>query len=996
VTNRLRPARPLTTESSTVAAAPGSADASVVVLIVDDNPAKRLSLKAALAPLGYSIVEADSGRAALRRLMVQDFAVILLDVLMPTMDGFETAALIRQRRQSEMTPIIFITAYTSDDLVVSDRWVDGAVDFIFSPVPPDELRAKVSVFANLFLRAAALAAEAREVQITADQLRLLTDAAPIGIFQTDRRNRYVYTNPRWTEITGIGSDEATGLAWDNIIGVERPDDPALPGTGPGVEQELSQRFELRPPDGTSRIALVTSKAIPGLGGGIVGWVGTLADVTVEARAETAMADAWARATEASRLKSDFLANMSHEIRTPMNGVIGMTDLLLETDLDARQRDYAQTVRNSGTALLAIINDILDFSKVEAGKLEVETIEFSLCTVIEDVVDLLSGPAQVKGLELIAIIEGAIPAVVRGDPGRVRQVLTNLIGNAIKFTRAGEIVVRVAEAGAKGLDTVVRFEVSDTGDGIATDKLASIFEPFTQADTSTSRRYGGTGLGLAISAQLVALMGGQCGVSSKLGTGSAFWFTITVQADTPAAGLGPVGPDVRLAGQAALIVDSNATQRAMLSGYLTGWGMTVTAVGSGPEAEDALHHAASAGSPFAVALVDRSLLASSSQQLRDAFADPALATRLVVMTRISEERDIDDVVAPAGSPAVRKPIRRAPLRRCLEAALGGSPEATPPEVAGQQRSAPGDANIGALLLVAEDNVVNQNAVGGPVVPTAPSPLRVLLVEDNLVNQKVALAMLGRFGYQADVAGNGIEALAAVHAAPYDLVFMDVQMPEMDGIEATRAIRSNLSAQSQPTIIAMTANATNADRRLCLNAGMDHFLSKPVRIKDLAAMLANYRPSHETAAAFELDAAADPGYSVQQPMSVDPASAIGLTGDPAVYDPAPLDALVAYLGENGEAVRLDLIETYLHDVDNRLTALTTASHDANGEALAFTAHALKSASAELGLFALSSAAKSIETAFRTAPQHFDVASEAARLMGECHRATTALRATIKTRG
>ena len=379
-----------------------STTASVPVLIVDDNPAKRLSLKAALAPLGYSILEAESGRQALRQVMTQEFAVILLDVRMPVMDGFETAALIRLRRQSEMTPIIFITGHASDELVHADRWVEGAVDFIFAPVPPDELRAKVSVFANLFLRAEALAAQAREVQTSADQLRLLTDAAPIGIFQTDRHNRYVYTNPRWTEITGIRAGEASGRAWDAIIGTPQPDDLAGPGTGSGADQELSHRFVISQPDGTSRIVLVTSKAIPDLDGGIAGWVGTLADVTDEVRAEAAMADARDKATEASRLKSDFLANMSHEIRTPMNGVIGMTDLLLETDLDTSQRDYAQTVRNSGEALLTIINDILDFSKVEAGKLEIETIEFNLSTVIEDVVDLLSGPAQAKGLELIAI------------------------------------------------------------------------------------------------------------------------------------------------------------------------------------------------------------------------------------------------------------------------------------------------------------------------------------------------------------------------------------------------------------------------------------------------------------------------------------------------------------------------------------------------------------------------------------------------------------------
>ena len=327
------------------------------------------------------------------------------------------------------------------------------------------------------------------------------------------------------------AEQAAGREWDVIIGFEqRAELVAESGDGNVDRAEVGRRFEIPRPGSTSRVVLVTSVPIPDPGGGGAGWVGTVADVTAEAGAEAAMSKARDEATAASRLKSDFLANMSHEIRTPMNGVIGMTDLLLDTDLDARQRDYAQTVRNSGEALLTIIDDILDFSKVEAGKLEVEDIEFSVRTVVDDVMDLLAGPAQSKGLELVTMIERAVPAVVSGDPGRLRQILTNLIGNATKFTRSGEVVVKVAVAEDAGVDTVIRFEVSDTGDGIAPDKLAVIFQPFVQADTSTSRRYGGTGLGLAISSQLVTLMGGDCGVSSQLGEGSTFWFTIHAVSD----------------------------------------------------------------------------------------------------------------------------------------------------------------------------------------------------------------------------------------------------------------------------------------------------------------------------------------------------------------------------------------------------------------------------------------------------------------------------------
>ena len=342
---------------------PGGGQARVPVLMVDDNANKRLALKSILRQLDFEIVEADSGLAALRHVMVQDFAVILLDVRMPQMDGFETAALIRQRRQCEMTPIIFITAYATDEIENADRYAEGAVDFISAPVVPDELRAKVSVFANIFRNAKMLAARASDVQASADQLRLLTEHAPIGIFQTDIENRYVYTNPRWSEITGVAAEEALGQLWETILG-EGPNAVEMPDG----RSELSHRFELPAATGAPRIVVVTSKAIPAGDHGLGGWVGTLADVTAEPGAEARDA-----APAAAQLKSDFLAEMSHEIRTPMNGVIGMTDLLLETDLDARQRDYAQTVRESGQALMTIMDDLLDASKVEAKMLDLQRV-----------------------------------------------------------------------------------------------------------------------------------------------------------------------------------------------------------------------------------------------------------------------------------------------------------------------------------------------------------------------------------------------------------------------------------------------------------------------------------------------------------------------------------------------------------------------------------------------------------------------------------------------
>jgi two-component system sensor histidine kinase/response regulator len=793
----------------------------VPVLIVDDNAGKRLALRSVLSPLGYLIVEADSGTAALRCVMVRDFAVILLDVCMPDLDGFETAALIRQRRQSEMTPIIFITAYAVDELVTTDLYAEGAVDFIFAPVPPAELRAKVSAFANLFAKAEGLAARAREVQESADQLRMLTDAAPIGIFQTDAENRYVYTNPRWSELTGIRPEEATGQSWDSILA---PDDRAAiiaeMAGGSLYRAEVCHRFKLvratkhprpgQPATGRTRVVLVTSKSVPDSEGGIAGWVGTLADVTAEAGAEAAMSDARDQANEGSRLKSDFLANMSHEIRTPMNGIIGMTELLLETELDTRQRDYAQTVRNSGEALLTILNDILDFSKIEAGRLVIEEIDYSLRSTIDDVVHLLSGPARAKGLELVASVENSVPPVIRGDPGRVRQVLTNLIGNALKFTQVGEVVVRVSASETSGDDVVLRFEVSDTGDGIAPEKLALIFQPFVQADTSTSRKYGGTGLGLAISGQLVSLMGGDCGVTSTLGAGSEFWFTVRVHADAGQAGHAQLSLDPDLAGRAVLIVNDSASQRHVLSAFLTDWGMNVTTAASGEEGLAAMQAAADKGQPFAVALLDRSMPGMDGIRLKDAIvADPALHAGLVLLNGLGRDDQLLPFERSGLASVLAKPVHREELRACVRVALELQP-LTPENGSPRRPSVTGRTRSG----------------------------RILLAEDNYVNQKVAVAMLASAGYEVDVVADGREAVGAAANRRYAVIVMDCQMPEMNGYDATALIRAQEGVDRHTPIIALTAGARREDRERCLAAGMDSYLAKPVSKEALLALVANY--------------------------------------------------------------------------------------------------------------------------------------------------------------
>ena len=885
----------------------GAASAMAVpVLVVDDNASKRLALKAILTPLGHTVVEADSGEAALRCVIAQDFAVILLDVCMPLMDGFETAALMRLRRQSEMTPIIFITAFGSDEIVDKNRYAEGAVDFMFAPVAPEELRAKVSVFANLFIKAEALATRAREVQASADQLRQLTDAAPIGIFQTDGQNRYTYTNPRWSEITGLAPEAVLGQPWDTIVDASQRFalDPAH--LGAAVDRsELSYRFEITRPDAAPLVVLLTSRRIPAGSGGATGWVGTLADVTAEAGAEAAMSEARDQATAASSLKSDFLANMSHEIRTPMNGVIGMTDLLLETDLDAVQRDYAQTVRNSGEALLAIISDILDFSKVEAGMLEVEEIEFNLQAIVHSVIDLLARPAQAKDIELVAVVDASVPEVVSGDPGRVRQVLTNLVGNAIKFTHSGEVVVRVSQDESSSLRPVLRFEVADTGDGITPETLETVFQPFIQGDSSTSRKYGGTGLGLAISSQLVSLMGGECGAASELGAGSTFWFTVRVGSVASPPSTLPA-PDPALVGVHALIVDNNETQRRVLSDYLSGWGLVTSTASSGPAAWATLRTAAIQGQPFGVVLTASTMPGMHGVELARAIAaDPTLSSRVVLMTGLGEERQSDEGAVCA---SLSKPIHSDSLLSCVLDAV--APERASGESAQQKR--PAEAipfDVGRLLLA----------------------------EDNPINRKVAVAMLATGGYVVDSVVNGAEAVEAAATHRYDAILMDCQMPELNGFEAAAAIRSQEPPGVHTPIIALTAGARREDRERCLAAGMDSYLSKPVSKDALLSLVARSvtnRPVTVTA--------------------LGPAAPV----DEIVFDEAIFEDLQALAEGADEGFLAGLVEHFVLDTEPRLVGLKVALKAGDCAEVARIAHAIRGGCGQMGGRRLASSCSRLE--------------------------------------
>jgi signal transduction histidine kinase/CheY-like chemotaxis protein len=551
-------------------------------------------------------------------------------------------------------------------------------------------------------------------------------------------------------------------------------------------------------------------------GRVTGLAGIGRDITHLKKVQEEMQKSRESAEAANRAKSEFLANMSHEIRTPLNGVLGMTELALETELTPEQREYLETVKMSGDALITVINDILDFSKIEAGRIDLEAIDFNLRDSLESTLKTLAVRADEKGLELLCEIAPEVPDMVRGDSSRLRQIVINLVGNAIKFTERGEIAVKVFRQSQDSSDNVFHFTVSDTGIGIPREKLDVIFNPFSQADSSTTRKYGGTGLGLTISSRLVGMMGGKTWVESEVGRGSQFHFTIQLGvAEAKAVQVGTIAPPEFLRGVKVLVVDDNRTNRRILEAMLMRWQMIPSSAEGGALALAQLSIAKEEGRPFRLILTDMNMPDMDGFTLIEKIRQrPELSAATIMMLTSAGHRGDAIRCQELGVAAyLLKPIRQSELREAIARVLG-APE-----------------RGGAIPLI------TRYALQETREPN--SSLRVLLAEDNLVNQRLAVRMIEKRGHHVTVAGTGKEAVAALEKETFDVVLMDVQMPEMDGFEATAAIRGKEKATGlhQP-IIALTAHAMKGDREKCLAAGMDGYLTKPIRSQELYEVLDGY--------------------------------------------------------------------------------------------------------------------------------------------------------------
>jgi len=777
----------------------------------------------------------------------------------------------------------------------------------------------------------------KTLQETKERFELAINGTSDGIWDWDLRTNDLFLSRHWKEMLGYQEYELENRFTTFIdLLYEKDRDRVEEYVQRYLNGEIEKyaiEFRMKHKNGTLVWILAKGEAIRDDAGRAFRMAGSHSDITERKQAETDLEEQTARANTmavqaemANIAKSEFLANMSHEIRTPMNGIIGMTGLLLETELDQEQQRYAQIVRTSGEALLNLINDILDFSKIEAGKLDLEILDFNLVSLLDDFAASLALRAQQKGLEMICSPDPEVPALLQGDPGRLRQILTNLTGNAIKFTPAGEVAVRVSLVSETLERVMLRFTVQDTGIGIPEDKMALLFHKFSQVDASTTRQYGGSGLGLAISRQLVEIMGGTIGVESEPGRGSTFWFTADLGRQALTAQTRDISP-ADLHGIRVLIVDDNATNREILTKHMISWGMRPSDAAGGTQALAALAMGLDEEDPFQVAIIDMQMPDMDGKDLGTAIqADPHLnSTRMVMLNSLGTRGDTRQFADIGFCGYLTKPAQPQELQGVLSLALAEENHTTPQPIATRHTARD------SLKLNLDSNV------------------HILLAEDNIINQQVALGILEKMGLHAHAVANGLQAVQALETFCYDLVLMDVQMPEMDGLAATRHIRSPQSrvCSHDVPIIAMTALAMSGDREVCLAAGMNGYVTKPVNPVALADELKKWLPRKNTVLHGE---GMNTGPKARTCDSSNP------DADTCVFDRT--EFLNRVMGDQNLAKKI--MAQFLSDMPEQLAAARTLVEQGKADQAGTQAHKIKGAAANMSARHMHTTARAMEKA------------------------------------
>jgi len=946
---------------------------TLTVLLVEDDDAVRDLLGRYLKRHVGKLVTAGDGLAGLESFNMLHPDIVITDILMPGLDGVRMARAIRAIDQD--VPIILTTAFEQTSVML-DAIELGIDKFLIKPISTDLLKHALFSCVEKLRKAEQLRLANDELRAELERRRYDEEQTLVFMAALDRMQRdlksqqfaldqhsivaitdpagnITYVNDKFCEISEYSRDELIGRNHRILKSGHHPHE-FFKQMWRTIARGKVWQGEVKNRNKSGGIYWVQTTIVPFLDEKAkpYQYIAIRTDITQRKLDEEELVKTRDLALEASRLKSEFLATMSHEIRTPMNGVMGMMDMLLDTPLEQYQREYAHTIMESANALLGIINDILDFSKIEAGRMTLHEEDFMLADVVESVADILAPRARQNDIALMTLLDVSLPAMLHGDVGRVRQVLLNLVGNSIKFTEKGEVTVDVSPVQVQESSLTLKFTVTDTGIGMAPEVTRRLFQPFTQADGSTTRQYGGTGLGLSISKRLVELMGGEIGIESEKDKGSTFWFILPFKPAQNAIRTMTAPRGDELVGIRVLVVDDSAANRSVLVHYLSAWGAQCSEAADAEEALRMLRRASADDTAYDIALLDLAMPRMDGFELaRIIQCDSSIAaTRLVMLTSSDEIGHSGKALASGFSAYFNKPVRRSELFEGLCQVMRGDKVIHGP----------------FTTAVPGGRVVAQPIQGN--LTLEPGYKSILLVEDNPVNQNVAMRQLERLGYVVHLASDGAQALEVVKRESFALVLLDCQMPVMDGFEASRAIRDWETQNGKPRlpIIALTANAVEGDRERCLDSGMDDYLSKPVRIEQLQQKLLNWqaKPAHR-----RLDAASG---------GLAPGNAA------STLDTRVLDRL---RGEVGDYMG-EIIDAYLDYTPALIENMLRAREAGDFDEVRMFAHSLKSSSLQLGLYRLGEMARAMELRIRSGDPRIE-AREIESLFEEFHHAQSELR-------